>query len=309
MTKTRKFQAKDEASILTKRTKGEKVVYGVAFVVFAIYSLALLYPLVYLLINSFQDPTVYLNNRVQGGHSPFELPSVWKLQNYADAMKLCFYDTLGKPIYLPAMFFNSLWYCGIAVGGQVLMSCFTGYIMSKYQFKGREIIYALAIFSMTIPVVGNTGALFKLVADLNIYNSPMFLISVALGGWGFNFMVMYGFFQNVSWSYAEAVFLDGGGHFSAFFKVMLPQAKMSIVTLVIVAFIQSWNNYLTPLLYLPDYPTIASGLYQLKLTAVRASNMPYYYAGLMLSAIPVVVLYGCFSDVIMKNFSVGGLKG
>ena len=161
---------------------------------------------------------------------------------------------------------------------------------------------------MTIPVVGNTGAMFKLVSDLNIYNTPFFLIT-ALSGWGFNFMVMYGFFQSVSWSYAEAVFLDGGGHFSAFFKVMLPQAKMSVVTLLIVSLIQTWNNYLTPLLYLPDFPTIASGLYQLKLTAVRASNMPYYYAGLMLSALPIVILYACFSDVIMKNFSVGGLKG
>lgn len=309
MTKLKKFRAKDEASILTKRTKGEKVVYGVAFVVFAIYSLALLYPLLYLLINSFQDPTVYLNNRVQGGHSPFELPSVWKLQNYADAMKLCFYDTLGQPIYLPAMFFNSLWYCTIAVGGQVLMSCCTGYVMSKYQFKGREAIYAVVIFSMTIPVVGNMGAGFKLICDLGVYNSPLFLLTVVFGGWGFNFMVMYAFFKNVSWSYAEAVFLDGGGHFSAFFKVMLPQAKMSVVTLVIVAFIGRWNDYLTPLLYLPDFPTIASGLYQLKLTAVRASNVPYYYAGLMLSVIPVVILYACFSDVIMKNFSIGGLKG
>lgn len=307
--KFKKVKVKDEASILTKRTKGEKILYGIVFGVFTIYSIILLYPLLYLLINSFQDPYTYLMNRVDGGHSAFELPSEWKFGNYLDAFKLSFADSLGKPIYMSQMFFNSLWYCTFAVGGQVLMSCFTGYIMSKYEFKGRGVIYALAIFSMTIPVVGTTGALFKLANELNIYNSPLFLISVSLGGWGFNFMVMYGFFQNVSWSYAEAVFLDGGGHFSAFFKVMLPQAKMSIVTLVIVSFIQSWNNYLTPLLYLPDFPTIASGMYKLKLTATRDSNMPFYYAGLMVSAIPVVVLYGCFSDVIMKNFSVGGLKG
>ncbi|MBQ3219199.1 MAG: carbohydrate ABC transporter permease [Clostridia bacterium] len=299
----------DDASVLTKRTKGEKILFAVVVLIFAIYSLVLLYPLVYLLINSFHDAYNYIDLRVNGNVSPFALPEVWHFENYVRAFSLHTVNTLGRNIYLPEMFFNSLWYCAIHVGGQVLMSCFTGYAMAKYNFKGKEIIYALVIFSMTIPVVGTTASLFKLVNDMGIHNTPMYAIITSLSGWGFNFMVMYGFFKNVSWSYAEAVFLDGGGHCAAFFKVMLPQASMSILTLCIVSFITSWNDYMTVLMYMPDYPTMASGLYEIEDIARGTGDMPYFFAGLIISVTPIIILFSCFSDIIMKNFSIGGLKG
>ncbi len=300
---------KEEASILTKRSKGEKIVFGVAFAVFVVYSVCLLYPLFYLLVNSFQDAHTYINDRLVADRNPFAFPKVWVWENYTRALTISVQNTLGNDIYIYTMFFNSIWYCGIAILEQVLMSCFTGYAMAKYDFKARKFIWGVAMFSMTIPVVGTMGSMFKLASDLNIYNSIWYVILTNLGGWGFNFIVMYGFFQNVSWSYAEAVFLDGGSHLQAFFKVMLPQAKMPILTLSIVMFIQSWNNYMTPLMYLPDFPTIASGIYQIKLTAERTGDMPYYFAALMISVIPVIIMFSAFSDTIMKNFSVGGLKG
>ena len=66
---------------------------------------------------------------------------------------------------------------------------------------------------------------------------------------------------------------------------------------------------MTPMLYMPDFPTVASGLYSIQLTTRRTGRMPYYYAGLIMSIAPIIILFACFSDVIMKNFSVGGLKG
>lgn len=305
----KRFTVKDEASILTKRSTGEKIIFGIALTIFAVYSICILYPLFYLFVNSFQDAYTYISDRLVADRNPFAFPEVWVWQNYKRAFTISINNTLGDEIYIYTMFFNSIWYCGIAIFEQVLMSCFTGYAMAKYTFKARKYIWAVVMFSMTIPVVGTTASMFKLTSDLNIYNSIWYVILTNLGGWGFNFIVMYGFFQNVSWSYAEAVFLDGGSHLTAFFKIMLPQAKMPVLTLSIIMFIQSWNNYMTPLLYLPDFPTIASGIYQIKLTAERTGDMPYYFAALMLSIVPVIILFSAFSDTIMKNFSVGGLKG
>lgn len=309
MEKTRRKKVTEEASILTKRDKGEKIVYAVAFVIFALYAISIIYALLYLMINSFQSAYTYTQNSVMGNANPFALPEVWHFENYAKAATISIRDSQNNEVYLYTMFFNSIWYCGIAVSGQVLMSSFTGYVISKYKFKAREFIYAIVIFSMTIPVVGTSGSMLKLVSDLGIYNTPFYVVAVSLGGLGFNFMIMYGFFKSVSWSYAEAVFLDGGGHFTAFFKVMLPQTKTLVVTLGIVAFITTWNDYMTPLLYIPDFPTVASGLYRIKESATRSGDMPYYFAGLMFSVIPVLAIYIAFSDTIMKNFSFGGLKG
>lgn len=305
----KKPKISEEASILTKRAKSEKVIYAFAFVLFTVYAVSIIYPLLYLVINSFQDAYTYTQNRVMGNANPFALPEVWHFENYVKAINISVQDSQNNEVYMYMMFLNSIWYCGIAVCGQVFMSSVTGYVMAKYKFKAREFIYAIVIFSMTIPIVGTTGSMMKLVGDLGIYNTPLYVVVVSLGGLGFNFMVMYGFFKSVSWSYAEAVFLDGGGHFTAFFKVMLPQTKTLLITLGIVAFIGTWNDYMTPLLYIPDYPTIASGLYRIKESATRNGDMPYYFAGLMFSVIPVLVIYICFSDTIMKNFSFGGLKG
>ena len=63
------------------------------------------------------------------------------------------------------------------------------------------------------------------------------------------------------------------------------------------------------ILYLPSYPTLASGLYTYQSNAIRGVNFPVYFAGVIISLIPVIVIFACFSDLMMKNMSVGGLKG
>ena len=297
-----------EKNILTKRGKTEKAIFAFVFVLFFIYAASLLLPLVYLFINSFQPKLDYYNNLGEYGNA-FALPRTWMWQNYVTAFEnMDMYDSYGNRIGLPIMFFNSFWYVIASVFLNIAGCCFTGYALSKYSFVGKRAMYAVIIFTMTIPIVGSTGASFKLMTDLGIYNTPFFLVT-AFCGFGFNFLILYGFFKNLSWNYAEAVFIDGGGHFTVFFKVMLPMTRAPIITLAVMAAISSWNDYNTPLLYMPDYPTVASGLYKIKVSFSRFGDTPAYFAGLLLSIIPVLVLFSCCSGIIMKNFTMGGLKG
>ncbi len=299
-----KAKKSEESSVLFKRSKVEKVIFAIVFVVFAAYAVSLVFPFLWLIVNSFQDKIAYQVNAATG--RPFALPEKIVWDNYIYAFKELSYN--GSNIF--GMFFNSVWYTLLRVGGAVLMSSCTGYIISKYKFKLNGFIYAVIIFSMTVPTVGTTGAMFKLVDDtLHIYNTPLYVLLHYLTGTGMNFLVMYGFFKNVSWNYAEAAFIDGAGHFRVFVHIMLPQAKMVMLTLAIISGITAWNEYMDVLLYLPDFPTIASGMYGVSRTLPRSGNTPAYYAALVISIIPVLVLFSCFSDTIMKNFSVGGLKG
>ncbi|MCQ2742077.1 MAG: carbohydrate ABC transporter permease [Bacilli bacterium] len=289
-----------------KKSFGEKVIFSIVFVLFAIYAAAILYPLVYLVfVSMFMDAENYIF-MITGIADVSLAPH---FENYINALNISVLDSVGNEVFMPQMFFNSIWYCFFSIAGGVLMSCFTGYVVAKYKFRGRGLIYAVAIFCMTIPIVGTGGAAFKLIFDLGLYNTPIYIIVASLGGFGFNFLIMYAFFKNVSWSYVEAVLIDGGGHFTAFFKVMLPQAKPSLITLAILAFIGCWNDYSTPLLYLPDYPTVASGVYQIQTAAERSGETPLVFAGLALSIIPVIILFAICSERIMKNLSIGGLKG
>jgi ABC-type glycerol-3-phosphate transport system permease component len=298
-----------EKNILSKRSPYERILFGIVFVIFAIYALSLLFPLSYLFTTSLKESYAYEMDIING--KLFALPKLTELDfmNYSEALnKMFIMNSYGREIYLYEMFFNSIWYTlGSSFGG-VLISSFTAYALAKYKFVGRNAIYAVIIFTMTIPIMGSMGSTLKLLTSLNIYNTPFMLIT-ALSGFGFNFMILYGFFKSLPWSYAEAVFIDGGGHFTAFFKIMLPQAKAAITTLVIMAGIGAWNDYTTSLLYMPDFPTIASGLYRVQEVAEDTGDIPMYFAGLTLSIVPVIVLFSCCSDTIMKNFTMGGLKG
>lgn len=293
-----------ESSILYQRSKGEKVLFGIVFVLFFLYAASLIFPLLWLLINSLQDRTIYEVNLALG--NAFEFPSALHWENYSYAFTQLSYNDAN--IFM--MFFNSIWYTLAYTLGGVLMSAFTGYALAKYRFKLRGFMYGVIIFTMTIPTVGTTGALFNLVYNvLHIYDSPLYVILKHLCGTGLNFLVLYGFFRNVSWSYAEAAFMDGAGHARVFFSIMLPQALPAIVTLSIVSGIAAWNDYMDVLMYLPSFPTIASGMYGVSRTLPRQGYSTVYFAALVISMLPILILFTCFSNVIMKNFAVGGLKG
>ena len=295
-----------EASILSKRSKKEKVLFAVVFVLFALYALSLIFPFLYMFMNSLKSSNEYL---LQDSNLAF--PKEWLFSNYISAFtEMEVKNSIGESIYFPMMFVNSVWYSLLCTASGVFASALTSYCVAKYNFKMRGVLYGLAIFSMTIPIVGNTGSFFKLINQLGLYNSPLYAIAANFGGFGFNFLVLYGFFRSLSWSYAEATFIDGGGHATVFFRIMLPQAWPAMFTLCIMAFIGAWNDYMTMILYLPDFPTIASGLYKVQSSIQRGDGgeYPVYYAALLIACVPIIVLFAAFSDIIMSNFTIGGLK-
>lgn len=292
----------NNSEILNKRSAFEKVLYSFVFVIFLIYALSLMYPFLWLLQSALKEGIEYELDRMT--QRAFSFPDNWLFGNFILAFSKMNYRNTS----FIGMLFNSIWFTLTRGGVNVFVSSITGYCLSKFRFKGREIIYALAIFSMTIPIIGNLGASFKLISELNLYDTPIFAPISGLGGFGFNFLIMYGFFSNVSWNYAEAVFVDGGGQFTSFFRIMLPQARAPMLTLMVLASIGNWNDYLTPILYLPNYPTVASGLYYIESDLTRGF-MPIYFSALIIAIIPVVILFTILSDTIMNNFTMGGLKG
>ena len=89
---------------------------------------------------------------------------------------------------------------------------------------------------------------------------------------------------------------------------MLPMAKAPMITLSIISAISCWNDYTSIILFMPSYPTVAAGLYHVYLDLFK--DFPtVYYAALFLSMIPILIVFAIFSEQIMQNMSVGGLKG
>lgn len=293
--------AKKKIDILNRKSKSEKIVFTVAFILLLIYALSFLYPLVWLFFNSMKKQLHYLEDLPK--LLAFPRAGKWEFENYLEAFEGILYNETK----FFGMFVNSIWTCVLSIAVNMFLSCCTGYVLSKYKFRGRDFIYGAAIVCMTLPIFGTGGASYTFYYTTGMYDTPFYIIFSSLGAFGTRFLMLYAFFKGVSWEYAEAVLIDGGNDFTVFFKIMLPLALPMIITLSITGFIGLWNAYEAYLIYLPSYPTLAVGIYQV---AENFDNdRPVYYAAMIISLIPVVAIFIAFSDTIMKNFSIGGLKG
>ncbi|MCX4307368.1 MAG: carbohydrate ABC transporter permease [Acetatifactor sp.] len=282
----------------SKKTRGGLHLFQVVvFILLAFYAFTLIYAMGWAVLSSLKTQMEFSTNLVG-------LPKEWKFDNYLQAFRSV--QAGGHNMF--EMFFNSIWYsCGGALLG-VIASAMVAYVVAKYEFPGRGLVYAVALVTMMIPVVGSFPSQYRMYSQLGILDSPLLLVT-KFSGFGFNFVMLYSFFKTLSWTYAEAGFIDGASHLKVFLKVMLPQALPVMGSLFLVATVQLWNEYMEPNLFLQSHPTLSSGLYVFQLEMTRGTNYPLLFAGLIVSVIPVIILFAKFQNTMMESMSMGGLKG
>ena len=284
-------------TLLEKHNGGDRVLFTIVFIIFFIHSLSLIFPVLYLLMNSFKDANAYYDN-------PLAWPQTFHFENYARAFSSF---QVGDSNFF-TLLFNSLWYVSLTALAEVIAPMSVGYCLARYDFKGKNILYAIVIFSLTIPIVGTGAAGIRLLGNLGLYDNPLNKVVNLASGFTAPFLVFYGFFRSVSKEYSEAASIDGAGPFTIYFRVIMPQALPIIITFLITGFIAAWNDYESVLLYFPSWNTISAGLFAYKENNARA-DFPLYYAGLVIAMIPTITLFSVFSKKIMTSISVGGIKG
>ncbi|MBR5388729.1 MAG: carbohydrate ABC transporter permease [Clostridia bacterium] len=284
----------------------EKIIFTVITVIFTIYAVSLMFPLYFTLINSLKSFNDYMGTTEYNGFGKnlYGLPRFWEFPNYIQALQL---EASGTKLW--GMFINSIWLSSYGTILSMLASIFMAYALSKYRFFGSKFLYSFGIIVQIIPIVGSTAAAYRLLYNWDIANNPVLIGIIFFAGYDFTFIILYGFFKSVSWNYAEAAFMDGASNYTVLFKVMLPQALPPIAALTITSFIGRWNDYLTPFLYMPDYPTISLGIYLLDANSTIGGGLMVFFAAVIISIIPVVLLFIAFQNIIMQNVVAGGLKG
>lgn len=273
---------------------------------FCFYAFLILFPYLWILMNSFKDGyKEFMMN-------PLGLPKSPVISNYFAIFNLEDYSIV-------RMFFNSLLLCCVCP----TLSCFStvtaGYVMAKYNFKGKKVMYTLYILPMLISICGTTLSTYTLLDSWGLIGDFGYfgIMLISCGGTGMNFLLIHSLFVNVSNTYMEAAEIDGAGYFTIFFEVMLPHAMGLVGTLWIMGFIGQWNDYATARLFLgvdPEYATIATGVQFLYTNITKTAdekfinNYPMYYAAVIVTVIPMVVLFLCFQKQIMKLSLGGGIK-
>ena len=268
----------------------------IGFIVFGVYTLLLLGPIFWTFLNSLKDRMEYLENVVA-------LPKRWLFSNYVKAFQVL--EAGGKNVFV--MLFNSVWLAVAKPTVSILTASMASYVMSKYKFPGRNLIWTTMIIMMIIPIYGSGASVYKMYQALNMYDSPLILLA-SITGLGGSMMIIAAF-DGVSKTYMEAAFIEGAGHFRIFWKIMFPQVTGLLFALWIMAFIGAWNDYMGPIMYLPSYVTLSSGLYIYQVEQARKLNTPVLFAGALMCIVPVVTLFIVFQDKFI-NLSYGsGIKG
>lgn len=277
---------------------GYRITKWVVFLVFLIYAISLLYPFIWMLISSFKTPEDFDLNI-------YGWPTEFIFANILDALA---YEIDGQSI--GNMFLMSVFYTVVGTAINVFFSACAAYALSKFKFPGRGLIYGLAIFTMVVPIVGTLPAQVQMMETLHLDgdNAMIGVLFLYSGSFGFNFILLYSAFSSISDSYIEAASIDGAGRMKTFFKVVVPQAKGSLVACAVLQAINYWNDYSTPRLFLPrGHTTLAVGLQSLQSRA--QGNYPQIFASMMIAVIPILIIYLIFQKRIIESTNAGGLKG
>ena len=280
-----------------KKRSGEIVLFAIVFLIFLLYAVMLFYPLIWGLLSSFKSVKDYNN-------SPFSFPSVWHFENYIEAIKTISDDGMS----FTQMLWNSVWF---AVGSAIIHMEFTSayaYVLNKYNFRGRKFLYGLCLFMMAVPIGASFVSTYRLMHNLHLTNSYLILLT-SINVYGMKLILCYSYYNNISNAYVEAAQIDGANFYTIYFKAMRPQATPILLTLMVLEFIEKWNDYMGPLLYLSKMPTLATGLYRYQSIVEWSGNYPVLFAGIFICTLPLFIIFIFFSNKLMDNISVGGLKG
>lgn len=288
-----------------KRSGSQKVAFILAFIILLTYTVYVLFFFYFAIVCALKtDNNAYMIDKLSKKLANW---TAWpNFKNFTQAFDQL--ETVLRGYSFTIMTWNSVWRTVTSSILSIMSSAMVCYIVVFYRSKLTKWIYNIGIFVALFPVYGSAGATYRLMDNLNFINNPINMIT-SISLFGGYFFYMYAFMKSLSWEYAEAAFIDGAGHFRTFFRIMFPMALPSISALFIMSFIVGWNDYESTLLYMNGYPNLSYGIYAFSENQKYVANMPGLFAGVLITLLPVLILFLVFQNTIMEKVHLGGLKG
>lgn len=238
---------------------------------------------------------------------PKWLPTSWDWSNY---------QRLGSDEY-PILTFlkNSVVVATLSTVGILVTSSLAGYAFAKMEFRGRDLLFGMLLLSLMIPVQVTIVPLYLIMQTLGLMDSVWALILPALLGamapgipGAFGIFLMRQFFRGIPDGLIEAARLDGAGPMRTFWSIVLPLAKPAMVSLALIVFIFSWNDYFAPLVFLnsADSMTLSVGIQALRPPFGQGSSL--VLAAVTLAIVPVLIMFIAGQRWIVQGFVSSGLK-
>ncbi|WP_420176405.1 carbohydrate ABC transporter permease [Luteococcus sp. OSA5] len=275
--------------------KPSKAGTWIALAILVALALFYIFPFVLQVVSSFKTDQDATNN-------PMSLtPSVWTTAAY---------ERLFQNSDYPRWFANSVVVTLLVTAGRVFFNSLAGYALARLRFPGRKLVFIMLIGVMSVPGVVLLIPKFLVVNYLGIYDSfPALVLPLLVDAAGV--FIMKNFFESIPPSVEEAARIDGAGTFRTFWSVVLPMAVPALVTITILSFQGSWNEYSHFIIASqdPNLYTLTKGVGTLASGGLggKANQYPLKLAAAAIMTVPVAILFFVFQKRIM-NTSAGAVK-
>ncbi|MFI6014291.1 carbohydrate ABC transporter permease [Streptomyces sp. NPDC051243] len=213
-------------------------------------------------------------------------------------------------ISISSFFWNSLMYAVLAVVGVVLSSSLTAYAFAKIRFAGRNLLFTLMIGTLLLPYHVLLIPQYVLFRNLELTDTLVPLVAGKfLAAEAFFVFLMVQFMRGLPRELDEAARLDGCGHFRTYWSIVLPLSRPAIITSAIFTFINAWNDFMGPLIYLntPEKYTVSLGLMMFR-DQEGISNYGSMIAMSLVALVPVIAFFMAFQRYLIDGMATSGLK-
>ncbi len=204
-----------------------------------------------------------------------------------------------------------------ALGGAFVSAacpCLVAYVVAKFdKWQISKILYGTVVVTMAIPIIGNLSASVAVAQAVGVHDSLLGNMVQKFNFLGFYFLIFHGSFKMLAKDYSEAAYLDGASEWRVFFSIIFPLVRNMFGTVMLIKFVEFWNDYTTVLIYLPSHPTLAYSTFLYTTNAGSSQDtppvdLPQKMAGAMLLLFPMLIVFTAFNKKLLGNLSMGGVK-
>ena len=308
----RNIYALDPNFVRAKRSKKAVILSVIYYIVGASLSLAFILPLLYM----FAASTKGRDDIAQSYGTVMMFIPNFGSNNFFGYN----YSTIFGQYEIWKYILNTVIYAAIIIVFNVLINGLAGYVLAKFNFPGKGFFNFIILFLIIVPVETSILPLYSVVNDLlgfsekNNLNAVGVLLPSMISV--FNIFLYTQFFSSIPKEYEEAMHIDGASRFRVFFDLILPTSKPIVATTAVFSFIGVWNDYVWPRMMLP---TQAQGDTSWPLQSIQAAltsiqeggpsiSPGQVMAALVITTVPIFIVYTLAQKYIVKGFGTAGLK-
>ena len=259
----------------------------VIYLVLIFWAVLTIFPFVWVVLNSFKPSAEVLR-------SSFSLPETFTWMNYQTAF---------ERLNVLRAYKYSFVISGTVTVGVMVLASLMAFGLTRYHFKGKELIRSLIVASLMFPV-------FKMMVEWGLLNKSIAVILPQIAGnLSFATIVMTGFMQSIPLEMEEAAYMEGANVFKVFGKIIVPLCRPSLATVAIFSFLWSYNDLFVQKIMMRDptkYP-ISTLLEQI--SSQYGTDFGLMAASVTIIVIPVMIVYVLLQKNIIKGLTAGAVKG